>query len=147
MPSAMVLCRLLWSYAVCYGLMPSAMVLCRLLWSYAVCYGLMPSAMVLCRLLWSYAVCYGLVPYFKQQLHGQVHTLDSFAILFDERQMDIHIRFFHNTCNAVHTRYLTSVFLGHVTTANMADAFLDVCRGVNLNRMLQLSMDGPNVNW
>ena len=103
----------------------------------------------------AYVVCYGLAPYFKQQLQDQVHALDSFVILFDEshndsthsKQMDIHIRFFDETRNAVHTRYLTSAFLGHATAANMVDAFLDACRCVNLNRMLQLSMDGPNVNW
>ena len=36
------------------------------------------------------------------------------------------------------TRYTTSAFLGYATAAIMADAFLDVCRGVDLNRMLQL---------
>ena len=103
----------------------------------------------------AYVICYGLAPYFKQQLQDQVRILDSFVILFDEshndythnQQMDIHIRFYDETRNAVHTRYMTSAFLGHATAAIMVNAFLDVCRGVNLNRMLQLSMDGPNVNW
>ena len=103
----------------------------------------------------AYLICCGLTPYFKQQLQDQERILDSFVILFDEshndythnQQMDIHIRFYDETRNAVHTRYMTSAFLGHATAAIMVDAFLDVCRGVNLNRMLQLSMDGPNVNW
>ena len=54
------------------------------------------------------------------------------------QQRDVHIPFYDEIRNAVHTRYMTSAFLGHATAAIMAYAFLDVCRGVDLNRMLQL---------
>ena len=84
-----------------------------------------------------------------------MRLLDSFVILFDEsfnrftqnKQMDIHIRFFDDGRNAVHTRYFTSAFLGYATAANMVDVFVEKCGTMNLSNMIQLSMDGPNVNW
>ena len=81
----------------------------------------------------AYIICHGLAPYFSQQLKDHVRLLDSFVILFDEsfnrftqnKQMDIHIRFFDDGRNAVHTRYFTSAFLGHTTAANMVDVFVE----------------------
>ena len=103
----------------------------------------------------AYIICHGLAPYFSQQLKDQVQLLDSLVILFDEsfkrftqnKQMDIHIRFFDDGRNAVHTQYITSAFLGHATAANMVDVFVEKCGTMNLSNMIQLSMDGPNVNW
>ena len=77
----------------------------------------------------AYIICHGLAPNFSQQLKDQVRLLDSLVILFDEsfnrftqnKQMDIHIRFFDDGRNAVHTRYFISAFLGHATAANMVD--------------------------
>ena len=59
----------------------------------------------------AYIICHGLAPYFSQQLKDQVQLLDSFVILSDEsfnrftqnKQMDIHIRFFDDGRKAVHT--------------------------------------------
>ena len=103
----------------------------------------------------TYIICHGLAPYFSQQLKDQVRLLDSFVILFDEsfncftqnKQMDMHIRLFDDGRNAVHTLYFTSAFLGHTTAANMVDMFVEKCGTMNLSNMIQLSMDGPNVNW
>ena len=47
----------------------------------------------------------------------------------------------------VKTRHLTGAFLGHATTALMVDTFMDKCCKVNFRKMIQLSMDGLNVNW
>ena len=83
----------------------------------------------------AYIICHGLAPYFSQQLKDQVRLLDSFVILFNKsfnrftqnKQMDIHIRFFDDGRNAVHTRYFTSGFLGHATAANMVDVSVEKC--------------------
>ena len=101
----------------------------------------------------AYIICHGLAPYFCQQLKDQVRLLNSFVILFDEsfnrftQNKQIHIRFFDEGRNAVHTRYFTSAFLGHATATNMVDVFVEKCGTMNLSNMIQLSMDGPNVNW
>ncbi|KAJ8954644.1 hypothetical protein NQ314_007043 [Rhamnusium bicolor] len=50
----------------------------------------------------------------------------------------------------VETRYLTSVFLnGRLSAENLLKHFLNGIEisGVNSNRILQISMDEPNVNW
>ena len=103
----------------------------------------------------AYVVCYGLAPHFSQQLTDEIKMLDCFVVLFDEslnkytqtKQMDIHVRFYDDAKNEVVTRYLTSAFLGHATAALMVDAFMDKCHKLNFAKMIQLSMDGPNVNW
>ena len=90
-------------------------------------------------------VCYGLAPFFVQQLTDNIKLLDSFVLLFDEslnkfmqaKQLDIHVRYVNGAQNAV----------GHATAALMAEAFMEKCHSLNMTRMIQLSMDGPKVNW
>ena len=61
--------------------------------------------------------------------------------------MDTHIRFFDDGRNTVYPRYFTSAFLGHTNTAaKMVDVFVEKCGTMNLLNMIQLSMEGPNVN-
>ena len=76
-----------------------------------------------------------------------------FVLLFNEsmnnmtqnKQMDFHVRFWHS--GEVHTRYYTSEFMGHATTEDMVNTFETATANLNHKRMLQLTMDGPNVNW
>lgn len=42
---------------------------------------------------------------------------------------------------------MTSVFLGHGTAVILFQALWQACSNLGLQRLLQLSMDGPNVNW
>jgi len=46
----------------------------------------------------------------------------------------------------VTTRYLTSTFLGHSTSADLLCAFTPAAGNAFLKKLLQVSMDGPNVN-
>src|SRR5207245_1168219 len=46
----------------------------------------------------------------------------------------------------VTTRYITSAFLGHTTAEDLLKGFNTACSGLNLESLLQVSMDGPNVN-
>ena len=77
------------------------------------------------------------------------------VILFDEtlnreqgkKQLDYHVRFWHG--NRVCTRYLDSEFLGKATHADLFECFKRLDENPNmpsLNYMIQISMDGPNVN-
>ena len=60
--------------------------------------------------------------------------------------MDIVVRFWAN--NQVQTRYLTSMFLGEAAASDLLQAITNVfsTHGLNLKKMIQVSMDGPNVN-
>lgn len=47
----------------------------------------------------------------------------------------------------VGTHYFTSLFMGHATAEDMIEHFETGTDGLNMRRLLQLSMDGPSVNW
>ena len=87
-------------------------------------------------------------------MKNQIKKNSNFVILFDEslheklqsKQCDFHIRTWQNT-NEVHTRYLTSLFMGHGTAVHLKDALTEVLSTVGINKLIQISMDGPNVNW
>ena len=103
----------------------------------------------------AYIVCYGLAPYFRSQLLDQIRGVNAFVILLDEsmnkytqkKQMDYHIRFYDESSKEVVTRYFTSDFLGHAYADTMVSSFLENCGTINLNKLIQVSMDGPTVNW
>lgn len=63
----------------------------------------------------------------------------------ENKQMDIHVRLWEG--DQVITRYLTSTFMGHATSADLLEHFHEACDSLNLRKLLQVSMDGPNVNW
>ena len=98
----------------------------------------------------SYLTTFGIAPYFKDQIIR--NTKDEFIICFDEsmhrrfqkKQMDVHIRVWD--VNNVRTKYLTSEFLGHACASDLVQAFNNATNKLRLNEMLQISMDGPNVN-
>ena len=58
--------------------------------------------------------------------------------------MDFTVRYFKN--DKVESRYLTSLFLGH-TTAKDLKKFEEATEQLDLKKLIQISMDGPNVNW
>lgn len=74
-----------------------------------------------------------------------------FVLLFDEsmnsktKQMDFHVRI--SDGQEVRTRYYHSEFMRHTTAADKDSVFEKATSGLNLGNLLQLSMDGPNVNW
>ena len=49
--------------------------------------------------------------------------------------------------NEVITRYLTSEFLGHATAEDMLVKFEACTERLSKRNLVQLSMNGPNVNW
>ena len=47
----------------------------------------------------------------------------------------------------MHTRYINSAFLGHASADHILQSILEITTGLELRKLIQVSMDGPNVNW
>jgi hypothetical protein len=106
----------------------------------------------------SYAITFGLAPHFQKETSQRVNNAPQFSISFDEAmnrviqkgQLDVCIRYFSTTTNLTCTEYLTSVFLGHAKSDDLmsavSEALGDITRDFDLSKLLQISMDGPNVN-
>ena len=102
----------------------------------------------------SYISSFGISEYFKQTLLKEING--PYSVMFDEslnkslqsKQMDVHVRFW-NPEGKVTTRYFTSQFLGHGTANDMVDHFTEAVieSDLNMNNLIQIGMDGPNVNW
>ena len=102
----------------------------------------------------SYVITYGLGPYFQKELSYIVKFCDYYAISFDEslnkitqtEQMDLVVRYWAE--GKIHTNYLTSVFLNGSKAVDILKAFKGalVDLGLSLTRIIQISMDGLNVN-
>lgn len=101
-----------------------------------------------------YCITFGLAPYFRDEISRRLE--DQLVVIgFDEslnkitqkQQMDISVRFWDLECDEVVTRYYTSVFLGKSTAAHLLSSFKDGVKNLSLNNILQISMDGPNVNF
>ena len=104
-----------------------------------------------------YAIEFGIHPYLRSLLTESVENspIKGFVILFDEsyckeqgkKQLDYHIRFWHG--NKVCTRYLDSEFLGSAKAVDLFQCFKNLDENdlmPSLEHMIQISMDGPNVN-
>ena len=102
----------------------------------------------------AYLTCFGLAPYFHEQLVDMVRSTACYSISFDEcmnrisqnEQMDLIIRYWDGNTNKVAVRYLGSEFLGHATAVDILTHFKQGISRLDPKRLLQVSMDGPNVN-
>lgn len=97
--------------------------------------------------------CFGIATHFSALLENKVIN-EPFVMLFDEslnkelkkKQLDLLIRYWNN--NTVESRYYTSDFLGHACAVDLVKTFEEkVENNLSLSKLVQLSMDGPNVNW
>lgn len=103
----------------------------------------------------SYSIVFGLANYFKEELQTLLNANLNYVIGFDESlnkiaqktQMDLSIRFWDENTNSIKSRYLDSVFLHQAKATNLLEAFKFGVQGFDVSRILQISMDGPNVNW
>ncbi|XP_077545839.1 uncharacterized protein LOC144158676 [Haemaphysalis longicornis] len=101
----------------------------------------------------AYVACHGLGPYFSSSLQQEIEKADCYVVLFDEsandflhqKQMDVHIRYWDSS-QRVTTKYFTSVFMGHATADDIQEKLLNSLEQLPLSKVLQISMDGPNVN-
>ena len=60
--------------------------------------------------------------------------------------MDILIRYFDDTESMVKVRYLTSNFMGYSAHVDLYWEFSSALKEFVCNKLLQIYMDGPNVN-
>ena len=103
----------------------------------------------------SYLINFDIAPHFRQLLVDEINCCSFFTMSFDESlnkvtqtsQMDLTVRFWDTTENQVSARYWDSKFLGHTRADNVLAKFNDSMRTLDPNKMIQVSMDGPNTNW
>ena len=56
-----------------------------------------------------------------------------------------HLRLWNH--DKVETRYYDSQFLGHASAEDMLEKFHSCKENLSFRNLMQLSMDGPSVNW
>lgn len=100
-----------------------------------------------------YLATFGLAPAILDELNQTVKDLDFYTLLFDEsfnselesKQMDVHIRFVSKN-DLVETKYYTSFFMGHAKAVDIEKNIKEAMSKLGNQKLLQISMDGPNVN-
>lgn len=105
----------------------------------------------------AYLVLFGLAPYFENLIEKYLKTSKYYVVCFDESlnkvaqkgQMDICVRYWDESDNEVKCTYYTSVFIeGRATAENLLSHFKNSIEpAMKIGKILQISMDGPNVNW
>ena len=101
-----------------------------------------------------YLVTHSLTPHLKKLLVEDLNEFDNFVSLFDESynkivkkgQMDLHIQFWNEESNTVCTRYYTAEYMGKAAAPDILKMFKSWMTGLNDEKMLQVSIDWPNVN-
>ena len=103
-----------------------------------------------------YVVNHGLAPYYKEKIISAIKDASHFVACFDEsfsavsnrKQLDVHIISFNKTTKIVERNFIGSSFLGHGDAETCLKSLLEVLDGLNyVNKMIQIGMDGPNINW
>lgn len=101
----------------------------------------------------SYLSVFGIAPYFTKLLKDKAKSENEYVLLFDEsmnqclqsKQLDCHIRIWDG--DHITSRYYSSDFLGHATSDILFEKINSKCLELGSKNLVQLSMDGPNVNW
>ncbi|KAJ8898057.1 hypothetical protein PR048_003417, partial [Dryococelus australis] len=102
-----------------------------------------------------YLLNYGIAPYFERELEYHRKKASEIVVGFDEslkkvaqrEQMDIHVRFWDEDLKKVTSRYLTLVFLTSAQAQDLLKGLKCDLGHENLRKTIQISMDGPSVNW
>ena len=100
----------------------------------------------------AYLIAHGLAPFFHDELLKLFPS--KYVICFDDAfneiskkgQMDIVIKFWGSSMNKLCFRYLFSSCLGHSAAEDIMNKFLEASSEMKLCNLMQVSMDGPNVN-
>ncbi|XP_065677145.1 uncharacterized protein LOC136092602 [Hydra vulgaris] len=95
-----------------------------------------------------YLINFGLVPYYRDQLISEViANLESMNVTFKNEQMDCGVRYWDSNSGVVKVRYIDSKFLRPPNAQNLFDKLIEATEMFDLGKLIQVSMDGPNVNW
>ena len=105
----------------------------------------------------AYLINFGLAVYYHKLLISEVKESPFFTLCFDESlnpvlqncQMDCGVRYWDVKRGISKVRYLDSKFLNRPNSKNLFEKLLEVLSEpkISLETMIQLSMDGPYVNW
>ena len=101
-----------------------------------------------------YVTTFGIGPHFAKILVDQVKASPAHCILFDEslneqlqnKQFDVHVRYWSEDSCQVESRYFSSLFIGHGRATDILDHYADATKDLDAARTWQVGMDGPNVN-
>ena len=101
-----------------------------------------------------YITNFGIAPYFKSVLLERIKESSCSVISYNESlnkktqssEMDLLVRYFDEKEERVKTRYLDSEFLGHGASIDIKRNFDETVKDLNPNKLIQIGMDGPNVN-
>lgn len=101
----------------------------------------------------AYLAAFGIGPYLQSSLKLRLKKESAYVLLFDEtlnsqlqkKQMDVHVRFWDN--DTIHTHFFKSEFMGHAAASDICDRLEPIIEELGYSKLIQLSMDGPNVNW
>jgi hypothetical protein len=102
----------------------------------------------------SYLAAFGLAPYFEKNLLDQLREVPFYSVSFDEsfnkvtknEQLDFSVRYWDPNHNQVIDRYFGSEFLGHARAVDLLESFKSGTYKLIPEKLIQVSMDGPNVN-
>ena len=102
----------------------------------------------------AYFIYYGIAPHFRSILMNNVKDSELYAISFDESlntviqmgEMDL-VSFWKNVLNKVCTCYLDSTFICYARNQDHFEHFILALDSLDLKKLLQVSMDGRNLNW
>ena len=102
----------------------------------------------------SFNITHGLAHYFHDLVYNSVLQSDHIVACFDESlnevvqkvQMDLCVYYWDVNKSRTATRYFDSSFLGHTTANNLQSSFTSLLNDQILLKIVQVSMDGPNVN-
>ena len=103
----------------------------------------------------AYLITHRLASYFHDELLKLIPTkCYMFRWNFNEMPIsifkafnDIVIRFWDSSMSKVCSQYLPSSFMGHSTAEDIMNNFLEASSEMKLCSLVQVSLDGPSVNW
>ena len=107
-----------------------------------------------------YLVQLDLAPYYRAQIFSlllpEADFPPKFVSCFDEafnriskqKQVDVHVIFFDSNKQEVVRFFIGSHFMGHASAEDTFASLKEVHKDLDLvHNLIQVSMDGPNVNW
>ena len=103
----------------------------------------------------SYVINFGLGPFFQKKLVELVKKSPFFSISFDEslnevlkkQQMDFVVSYWDCSKQRSCVQYFTSKFPKYCSADDLNLCLNEAIKELDQSKMIQLSMDGPHVNW
>ena len=102
-----------------------------------------------------YTIFYGIAPEFKRVSLYDVKSSPFSTVSFDEIlnvdleicQIDVAVRFWNDKLAFAKTKYFDSQCLRRANAQNLFDSLYESMSELEKSKLLQLSMDGPSVDW